>query len=95
MSTYRLTVNGTKYYLTPDDDVTAVKTALLTAVSSGGGFIDLVNTARVKVALLITANSTVQIEEFDNIDDIDELWQQPPASTMFNFDDWEITIADS
>ncbi|MEA9987247.1 hypothetical protein [Subtercola sp. RTI3] len=93
MSTYRLTVNESRFYLSPEDDVETLKTALLAAISGGAGFIDLFNSARVKVALLVTAHTHVQIEEFDSIDDVSDLWQQPEASSMFNFDEWDITTA--
>ena len=93
MSTYRLTVNDNRFYLPSGEDVSTVKTALLNAVNSGGGFVDVVNSSCKRVTLLVTPHSTVQIEEFGRVDDIEELWQQPPASSSFNFDEYDLGTA--
>lgn len=77
MSTYRLTVNNERYYLPEGRDVVGLKAVFAEAARIGGGFVDVLNTSNLRVALLITPSSSIKFEEFDAVVQIDELWQQP------------------
>ncbi|QWT22710.1 hypothetical protein KPL76_07760 [Subtercola sp. PAMC28395] len=79
MSTYRLTVNNERYFLPEGRDVVGLKAVFAEASRMGGGFVDVLNTSKLRVALLITPSSSIKFEEFDAVLQIDELWQPPLA----------------
>ncbi|GAA0993091.1 hypothetical protein [Subtercola frigoramans] len=79
MSTYRLTVNNERYFLPEGRDVSGLKAMFADAARMGGGFVDVLNTSKLRVALLITPSSSIKFEEFDAVVQVDELWQQPLA----------------
>lgn len=86
MQSYRLTINGDWFYLSPDYDIAGLKAALAEAVHSGGGFVDVVNSIRSEISLLVTAHSIVKFETI-RTEDLPSVTDSAPLTGQSYMDD--------
>ena len=88
MQTYRLTINDDWFYLAAEYNIAGLKSALSSAVHSGGGFVDVVSSMRSHVSLLITAHSMVKIETINAVDLPDINDASPVVGPQYLDDDY-------
>ena len=86
MNEYRLTVNGDRYFVDTDDDLSAWKTSVADAVQHGGGFINVTNSAGFLTTLLITPHSTITLQRVRS--PRPEPWTQLLPDEAFTYEDF-------
>lgn len=88
MYLYRLNVNGDRYVVDTDDDLTEWKSSVADALQQGGGFINVTDAAGFRTTLLITSSSIVTMHKVEYQEPREEPSAQLLDEEAFTFEDY-------
>lgn len=90
MNIIQARIDGQRFFLSEDHDLTALKQQIVTAVREGADFVEFESIGRGSISVLITPTIPVRFETISRTDEQVDEWEHnpPPIDTHLDMDEY-------